>query len=416
MQGRAFALTWLSYATYYLTRKNFSVVKSRLHDTMGLSTMQLASIDMLNLSMYAFGQFLCGVLGDRIGSRKLLTLGMLGSACAALAFGLGSQPLVFALAFGLNGLFQASGWSGNVKAIQPFFSTASRGRVMGLWTTNYQVGGFVATVLATFVLSHWGWRMAFFVPAVCVALVALLVALFLVEKPEDRGFAPVEPELALPHTHGATRALSLLDLLKRPVLLTLGCSYFGLKLIRYSLLYWLPFYLKQQLHYTEAQAGYLSLPFELGGVVGSMTVGWFSDRFFRKRRLRAAVPVLLLLCVALWLYQALGGLGLWVNGLLLATVGFLLFGPDSLLSGTLSQDLGGKEATGRVAGIINGMGSVGAVFSSPLLAYVGGRFGWNVVFFGLCAVAFVAVGLVSWSSRLVEKEGLRQQARLLRSQ
>ncbi len=34
-------------------------------------------------------------------------------------------------------------------------------------------------------------------------------------------------------------------LLRNPVLLMIGSSYFGLKLIRYSLLFWLPYYLRR---------------------------------------------------------------------------------------------------------------------------------------------------------------------------
>lgn len=36
-QARAFVLTWLSYAGYYLTRKPVSVVKARLQDEQGIS-------------------------------------------------------------------------------------------------------------------------------------------------------------------------------------------------------------------------------------------------------------------------------------------------------------------------------------------------------------------------------------------
>mgnify|MGYP002149783556 CR=1 FL=1 len=56
------------------------------------------------------------------------------------------------LAFAVNGFFQSTGWPGNVKAMQPFFSAGQRGRVMGIWTTNYQAGGLAATALATFLL------------------------------------------------------------------------------------------------------------------------------------------------------------------------------------------------------------------------------------------------------------------------
>src|SRR5262245_59563916 len=80
LQVRAFALTWVSYASVYFTRKNLAVVKSRLHEDLGITTKQLGAIDFSYLVVYAIGQFLSGVLGDRIGPRRLLALGMLGSA------------------------------------------------------------------------------------------------------------------------------------------------------------------------------------------------------------------------------------------------------------------------------------------------------------------------------------------------
>jgi sugar phosphate permease len=410
LQLQVFALTWLSYASYYFTRKNLSVVKSRLYDTLHISTTALGTIEALYLASYALGQFVSGAVGDRIGARKLLSIGMIGSALTAFVFGASSAVLPFALAFVANGFLQSTGWSGNVKAMQPFFSSTSRGRVMGLWTTNYQVGGLLATALATFLLTNFGWRSAFFGPALWVVVVGVLIALFLVEKPEECGLPPVEPELTRLRPDQPVRTddqpdegPTLFELLRMKVLWTLGLAYFGLKLIRYSLLFWLPFYLKQHLHYSEAQAGYLSLPFEVGGIVGSVAVGWLSDRYFRHSRLKVTVPAMLLLGVALVSYQLLGGRGLVVNAALLAIVGFLLFGPDSLLSGTMSQDLGGRAATGRVAGIINGMGSVGAIFSPLIVAKVSERFGWSTLFFGFCAVTVVAAALLFLSAILVER-------------
>lgn len=408
LQVRTFALTWLSYSSYYFTRKNLSVCKSRLHDDLGLSMTALGSIDTLYLASYALGMFLSGTLGDRIGARRLLTIGMLGSAAVAVWFGLSSSLLAFALAFSLNGAFQSTGWPGNVKAMQPFFSQSTRGRVMGLWTTNYQVGGLIATALATYVLTHYGWRAAFIGPATWVALIGITIFTLLVERPEDRGFAPVEPLLApRPEATAAAAAAqpappeeSLLALfLRMPILWALGSAYFALKMIRYSLLFWLPYYLRQHLHYDEAAAGYGSMPFEIGGVIGSISVGWLSDRYFRTRRLKLSVPLLFVLGVALLAYQRLGGMSLLVNALVLGVCGFLLFGPDSLLSGTMAQDLGGRKATARVAGIINGMGSTGAIFSPILVAVIKEHLGWSALFYSFFLLTLLAgslLGVAAW--------------------
>jgi sugar phosphate permease len=125
-----------------------------------------------------------------------------------------------------------------------------------------------------------------------------------------------------------------------------------------------------------------------------VSIGWLSDRFFRTRRLRVAAPALLGLAAALFAYQWLGGVSLVGNALLLAAVGFLLFGPDSLISGTVSQEIGGRHATARVAGIINGLGSVGAIFSPLIVAWVSARFGWSLLFQGFVGLALVATLLL----------------------
>lgn len=409
LQLRAFVLTWVSYASYYFARKNLAVSKTRLQDSLGLSTTALGSIDTVYLLAYAIGQFANGALGDRIGPRRLIAMGMLASAGMALCFGLSFSFWPMFLAWGINGLFQASGWPGNVKAMQPYFGPDQRGRVMGLWTTNYQAGGLLATVLATWLLSHYGWRMAFIGPALWVAIVGIVIFFALVQSPSERGLPSPNPDLPTGSADQPAQrapAPKMLELLRNPVLLMLGSSYFCLKLIRYSLLNWLPFYLERQLHYSTASAGYMSLPFEMGGIPGSIAIGWISDRYFRKRRLTLAAPTLVVLGVALLAYQELGGLGKIWNIALLAAVGFLLFGPDSLLSGTMAQEIGGERATARVAGIINGMGSVGAMISPMLVAWGSHKLGWPMLFHSMVGVA-VAAGLLLYGAQVL----LLRQAR-----
>ncbi|RLS80573.1 MAG: MFS transporter, partial [Planctomycetota bacterium] len=64
-QVRIFAITWLAYAGFYLTRKSLSVAKIELKkpEVWGLSTETLAAVDGGYLIAYAAGQLLWGVLG-----------------------------------------------------------------------------------------------------------------------------------------------------------------------------------------------------------------------------------------------------------------------------------------------------------------------------------------------------------------
>lgn len=48
-------------------------------------------------------------------------------------------------------------------------------------------------------------------------------------------------------------------------------------------------------------------------------------------------------------------------------IGFMLFGPDSLLTGAGAMDLGSKKSALVAEGIINGMGSVGSMAQEIVL-------------------------------------------------
>ena len=396
LQSAAFALTWMAYASFYLTRKNFAVVKGRLEGDLGFDIEHLGLIETLFLALYASGQFANGALGDKLGPRRVMGFGMIASAVTAWVCGLSGAVVVMGLAFGVNGYLQSTGWPNGVKTMGAWFGARSRGRVMGLWCTNYQVGGLVATALATFLLVEMGWRWAFHIPGLWLAAAGAVILVFLVERPQDAGLPPVEEdeteEEAVANDPGRA---GILQMLRVPAVWALGTSYLGLKLIRYSLMFWLPYYLAKVLHYPEGEAGYLSTAFEAGGIAGAIGTGWLSDRFFPKNRARLLVPMLVVLAGALLLYREVSALGALPNGLAMALVGFLLFGPDTLISGAAAQDVGKGASTGSAAGIVNGMGSCGAAMQGVVTAYVSVHLGWEALFHVFTALSvFSAVALL----------------------
>jgi OPA family sugar phosphate sensor protein UhpC-like MFS transporter len=388
-----FALTWLSYATYYFARKNFPVAKRTIERELGVSTAGLAAIDTGYLATYAVGQFAGGWLGDRIGSRRLVGLGMLGSAALCAAFAASNTTRMFALFFGLNGFLQATGWPGNVKAMAAWYGPKERGAVMGIWSTCFQVGPLVATALAAFLLQRAGWRAAFLGPAAWVAIVGVLVLLFLREGPVR------QQRPASGAVHGASR-----EALRNPIVWLLGLSYFGMKLIRYCIDFWQPYYLEKGLGYSGATAAYASTAFQFGGIFGAIAIGYISDRWFPHRRGAVAMVCTVALAGALALYGRVAPFGLWTNVAAMALVGFCLFGPDSLISGVAAQDLGGPLAAATVAGFINGCGSVGAIAQGFVVAGVSARFGWQAVFQVLMLLAGLAAAALGAVWRLQHRQ------------
>lgn len=176
---------------------------------------------------------------------------------------------------------------------------------------------------------------------------------------------------------------------QHPALIAIAGMYFCVKLIRYSLLFWLPTYMTNRLQYSPADAGYASASFELIGFAGMVTAGVASDKLAKGRRFPVSAVMLALLAAALVFFPSMSAAGFWWNVAGIAMLGFLVMGPDSLMSAAAVQDLAPRDATARVAGIVNGFGSLGQVASPYTVAWVVRFAGWDVLFLGFIAVALL---------------------------
>ncbi len=168
--------------------------------------------------------------------------------------------------------------------------------------------------------------------------------------------------------------------LRSRVIWTLGGTYVALKFIRYSFLFWLPFYMSRHLGYGEGEAGYTSIAFDVAGLCGVVFAGIVSDRLFGGRRAPIIVIMMTLLAVATYLFTHVSGLGRIENAVALAVIGFLLYGPDSVTSGVAAVDFGSRRAAAMAAGFINGLGSIGGALSGIVVGLVSDTWGWEAVF------------------------------------
>lgn len=373
--------TWLAYATYYLGRKTFSSAKHALETAKLLDVTQLGYIDSGYLAAYALGQFLNGALGDRVGARRLVGFGLMASAALCFLFGSSSAALVLMGLFTLNGIAQATGWPGVTRAMTEWTTPQNRGTVMGFWSTCYQAGPLLAGPFAGMLIKAYGWRAAFQLPAAIMIGVGVLVLLLVRPGPTPAGAAEPSSAEAVAQGRAAQR-----EVLRNRVLWSYGASYFCIKFVRYALQLWLPYYLQKQLGYAADLASYVSAAFEAGGLVGVIAIGVMSDRR-SLGRVGLSAGSLLVLALALLACAKLVGASLWLNVALLALIGAFLFGPDSILCGAAAQDAGGRQATSMATGLVNGIGSVGALLVGLLVPGMSKLYGWNALFPCLVGVA-----------------------------
>jgi OPA family sugar phosphate sensor protein UhpC-like MFS transporter len=353
---RVFLATWLSYVGFYFCRKPFSLTKSAIGKDLAFDATTLGDIGAVYLFTYAAGQFLASWLGPRVGPRLFLLAGMGASTAVGVAFGLSDTRAAFYLLMGLNGLAQATGWSSNVATMAAWTGHEERGRIMGLWSTNFQVGSLLSGLLLPWVLAQAGWRNTFFTGSALLLAVWAVFLAFQRSRPEDVGLSPVAGSESAPAAGGFAWTRTVVT-----SVLLVGGFYFFVKLIRYALWSWVPFFLERNFGLKGDAAGWVSTFFDIAGMPGVWFAGWASDRFFASRRADISFALVLAMTAFCALLYAMGGAHLGVFVACLGLVGFTLIGPDALMTGAAAMDIGSRAMALRVTAIISGIGSIGPI-------------------------------------------------------
>ncbi len=400
---RIFGATWLAYAGFYLCRKNFSVVMPLLTQEFGYTKTDFAWLLTGYSLVYMLGQFANGMLSDRFGPRLIVGVGLVVSVIANVTMGLGTALALLTVMMWLNGYGQSTGWSGLIKNMATWYRHEERGIVIGWWSTCYVVGGFVATIIATYWSTNttwfpeWGWRRGFLVPALLLAVVAVVYSVYTRNKPSDAGFddLPEDAGHASADPEAAFQPSILREVLASSAVWVTGGMYFFTKMTRYGFLFWLPLYMTEALGYSDSDAGYTSSIYELIGFFGVLIAGYASDKLFHARRFPVGCLMLLGLAVILALHPTLSQYGMLVNAISIGIIGIMTYGPDALMSGAAAMDIGSQRGAATAAGVINGMGSIGQLISPLLVAYVAETMGWNSLFYLFVAFSLISAGLLA---------------------
>ena len=374
-RARVFAATYLSYVGFYFCRKPFSAAKHALQAETQWSQPTLGNIGAAYLFTYAVGQFLASAMGTRLGPRKNVLLGMAITLAATLAMGVTLDAWQWAALIAVNGLAQATGWSGNVGTMAGWFHKHERGRVMGAWATNFNIGSLVSGWAMAAVLGVLDWRWCFYTGAAVMAVVWVQFYLFQRNRPEDVGLEPVDDPVTVEIDEAKvpdpppTGFLGL-DRTQWANLMIVAGFYFFAKFIRYAIWSWAPYFLSSHYHLSESTANWYATAFDVLGLPSVFLCGYMSDRFFGSRRATIAMIFMAGAALSALMLWQLYDVGVAMFVVLLAVLGLTAYGPDALLTGAGAMDIGGRRNATFAAAVISGFGSTGSVVQEVVIARV----------------------------------------------
>ena len=400
----------------FLDRTNIAIAGLQMSREYGLGDLKLGGIFSAFLVGYAIFQVPAGWLATRWGPRRSLTLGAIWwgitTACTAAL----PSTMAYAMAWLLGvrfllGAGEAIVYPAANQFVAQWVPSRERGFINGLIFAGVGAGSGLTPPLLNWLISHYGWRAAFWFSAVIGIAVGVGWWLMARDFPDEhpsvqeeelaeirdvpaRRPSPAKGSGAAEHT-SIRGSISGKKLFQRRDLLALMVGYFSFGYIAWIFFSWFFLYMAQARGVNlKTSAVYTMLPLismTICCLVGGMLSDWIAIRWgLRAGRCGLAVVALAATAIFLVLGSQAHSASTAVM-ILAAGAGALYLSQSSFWS--VSVDLAGRSS-GLFSSIVNMGGQIGGAATASLTPWIAQRAGWTISF---DVAAFLAIAAaVSW--------------------
>ncbi len=403
------ALLFMASFVGYVLRTNMSIAGENMMADLGLSKIQLGMVLSAFAWGYAIFQFPGGIFGDKVGSRRALTIIAVFWGILTLAMGLvpgttlASTTVILTTLIGLRFLM------GVVQA--PLFPVACGGTIgswfpvsgwafpNGLTSTGLTLGAAATAPLVVWLMETLGWRESFVLAAPLAFLIAGVWWRYARDNPADhprvskKELDLINANRPAPEQIIANRSAWKRVLKNRDILL-LTVSYFCMNYVFFIFFNWFFIYLVDVREFEILEGGYFAAAPWMVGAVAASVGGFWCDRLCKRigPRWGCRIPGI----VGLSLAAGLLFLGATAKNPYLAVVFLSLsFGCTQLTEGpywAAAIFVSGKHAP-AATGVMNTGGNVAGGIGALLVPITAEAFGWVPALATGSVLAVIGVGL-----------------------
>jgi len=316
---------------------------------------------------------------------------MLLTALFGAAAALSPSLFVLTFLYSAGRLCGSASWGAMLKMLPDWFSKEKMPLTCGILSLSFVFGGAIGVSFGGLIgrLTHDSWPAIMGLPALVLALLAVCCWVAL-PKPMNDAANGEDAQGGARFSGGRLWELFR----ERQFLVVVGLS-FTLTLLRETFNFWTVDFIRTKAgqQVSNSVAAYLSTPFDLCGGAGILLTGWIFGRLGPRGRRRFLVAGLLALTVLLVLLPELFHLGLWLLAAGVGLIGFLVYGPYSLLGGVLSVEVRGKSYAATVSGIVDGTGYIAGFLSGIFFGHLLMVGGYRLGFQAMAGLTLLSAGL-----------------------
>lgn len=276
-----------------------------------------------------FGGIFFGMLGDRLGRKKILAVTLVIMAFATLSIGLipsyASIGITASILLLVARLVQGFSAGGEYSGAMTFIAESTPDKKRGFMASGLEVGtlaGYIAgsgiVTLLTFVLGSetmlaWGWRIPFYIAAP-IGIIGLYLRNHLEETPAFEAMEQAKTE--------GNNQVSIKDIVVyhwKTLLIGMILVFFY-NVVDYMVLSYMPSHLTAVLGYGETKGLLLILIVMFIMIPIVLTMGYFSDRIGNKRLIQGGLIGLIFLSIPSFIMIGSGNNWLVFFGLMILAV------------------------------------------------------------------------------------------------
>ena len=407
-RGQNWAFLGLLYTSFYMCRYNLPLANESISKELGFTKSDMGAIITTALLAYACGQIINGLLADRLGGKRAMLIGAVGTNVMNIAFGAASFAGLLGLFIairGIDGYLQAFGAPGMVKVNAAWFYAKERGRFGGIFGFMINAGRFGIFSLGPALLAgftflgimripplHWRWL--FWTPSVIAAFFAVCVLIFTKDTPGEAGFPEVETddarkrELEEHRKGGGAPAAEvrapvreiLRTVLKSPAIWLVASAYACTGAVRQGIDQWFPRFMSEVHHadFHSAEFQFLGFLIPFVASLGSLVSGYVSDLLFGGKRAPVAAGLYFVETVIIVLAAQFHSAQAAV--IFLVLISFTANATHSLLGTAAAMDIGGRRMAGFSSGLIDSFQYFGGSLAGLVLGKLLDK-SWDTYFY-----------------------------------
>jgi sugar phosphate permease len=382
---------------------SYSIIMPEMIRTLGFT--RSSGADILNAYYFAY---IClspatGFLTDRFGARRVIALFWIVLGAGAFLMGTAGNVVQAGLFFCLVGIGNAASWAPSVTLVQRWFARSKKGLALGILGAGIGLSFVVMGKAAPVVIARWSWRYCFYFLGASVLVMACLNALFMRDKPEDKGLRPWGESGAGTAAAAVSKAAvasppGFKDFAATSRFWLIGFSYTLIAGALLSVTTFMVDYAKNELGFALANASFLASVHGAGQIIGVVVILALSDILGRRTMI-----VISNICIAA---SIVGIILIGANEfILLACVGLFgaFYGAAFPMYGACGGDYFRKEVMGTVIGLFTLFYGIGAIVTGRLTGYLRDLYGsFTVPFVIVAGFAVVSAAIMSFVKKKPE--------------